>query len=880
MSDVRSRNGRDDGGGTLGRWWLGLLGAIFFILGLLIAAGGAWLIALGGSWYYLIAGLGLLASGFYITMANITGFWIYLATWAFTVIWALWEVGLEGWPLVPRLVAPTILLIAVLLSIPAFRDRQTDMRRWGGAAALILAGVFSAHFLAGGPRPVLAQQQSQPATTDSGDNAPTKEPPPFVENESDGQGSATDATEQTAPTSAQTEQPTSPEAVTPVPAGSESKSQEAATTTAPSEPTTPTGLTVSAKPLNNYKPSQHWPSWGGTVESKRYSPLDQINKDNVAKLKQVWSFESGDMPSEAAKGKYSPEHTPLEMDGSLYYCTAKNIIIALDAVNGEEEWRFDPQVPDDAIPYGATCRGVAYFENPDLPEDALCKHEIIEGTLDARLIAVDAALGQPCEDFGKNGEVDLAEGIGETVPGWYGNVAAPVIVRGIVVMGAQVKDGQAEDAPSGVIRGYDAATGKLAWAWDMCNPDLTGVPPDGQTYTRGTPNMWTSAAGDEELGYVYVPLGNSAVDYYGGNRSECENEYSSSVVALNVTTGKEVWHFQTVHYDVWDYDLGSQPTLVDFPTDNGTVPALIQASKQGQIYVLDRRTGKPLHSVESRKVPTDVGVEPDNLSETQPYSGYASLDKDRLTEKDMWGMSPLDQLWCRIQFRRATYEGEYTPPTVKNHFVEYPGYNGGSDWGSLAVDPVRGLIIANYNDMPNHNRLLTREEADERGLTSITVGHGKHNNPQVGSPYAIDINAGWRLATGMLCKEPPYGWIRAIDLKTGKTKWDHPFGDASANGPFGIPSMMPVTIGTPNNGGSVVTAGGLIFIAATTDNKFRAIDTDTGEVLWETELPAGGQANPMTYEVNGRQYVVIAPGGHHFMETPIGDYVIAFALPQ
>ena len=458
--------------------------------------------------------------------------------------------------------------------------------------------------------------------------------------------------------------------------------------------------------------------------------------------------------------------------------------------------------------------------------------------------------------------------------------------------GAQVKDGQAEDAPSGVIRGYDAVTGELEWAWDMGKPNLDGLPSEGETYTRGTPNMWTTASSDEALGYVYLPMGNSSVDYWGGNRSEEENEFSTSLVAIDVNTGEPVWHFQTVHYDVWDYDLGSQPTLVDFPREDGsTVPAIILPSKQGDIYVLNRETGESLFPVEEVEVPTG-GVEPDNLSPTQPRSGYHSLAFPNLEEKDMWGMTPIDQLWCRIQFRRASYKGMYTPPTVGQRFIQYPGYNGGNDWGSAAVDAERGIIIANYNDIPNFNRLIPREEAEERNLRPIYAGDDNTDSdtdgpaegagdPQVGAPYAIDVNAGWRApVTGMPCTAPPYGGIRAIDLASGETLWDEPLGTARKNGPFGIPSHMPFKIGTPNNGGPLLTASGLIFIAAATDDLIRAIDTETGEVLWNDVLPAGGQANPITYEADGRQYVVIGAGGHHFMETPIGDYVIAYALPE
>jgi quinoprotein glucose dehydrogenase len=420
----------------------------------------------------------------------------------------------------------------------------------------------------------------------------------------------------------------------------------------------------------------------------------------------------------------------------------------------------------------------------------------------------------------------------------------------------------------------------------MGHPAIDRLPPPGETYARGTPNSWTAASGDDELGLVYLPMGNSAVDYWSGSRSPLENEYSTSLVALDVTTGKPAWHFQTVHRDVWDYDLGSQATLVDFPTANGEVPAIVVPSKQGDLYVLDRRTGEPLTPVEERPVPQG-GVEPELRSPTQPHSLYHTLQKPELTERDMWGITPIDQLVCRIQFRKASYEGMYTPPTSDRHFIEYSGYNGGSDWGGISIDRERGVIVANYNDMPNYNRLVPRAEADRlgwaprdqvRGSPSGAEGAG---DPQAGTPFAIDVNAGWRMPfTRLLCKEPPYGGIRAIELATGRTLWDRPFGTARENGPFGLPSKLPIDIGTPNNGGSVITAGGLVFIAAATDNVFRAIDIDTGESVWHDVLPAGGQATPMTYEAGGRQYVAIVAAGHHFMETPVGDYVIAYALPE
>jgi quinoprotein glucose dehydrogenase len=835
-----------------GGWYAILLGALLVLLGLVLAVGGGWLISLGGSFYYLPSGVGLIIAGLLLMRQSAWGVWVYVLVYVATLAWAVWEVGLDPWPLVPRVVAPTILLVFVLMAVPAVARRRRE-GRIATSAAMAVAAVVIAGLALGpvageaGGRTDLAQAEpalpSPPPPEEGGSDPPLpQDPPPPEEGRSD---------------------PPLPDSLQPLP---------------PEEPEPPA-------PMPMLETGADWPAYGGTIHATRYSPLAQIDRSNVGRLERVWEYRTGDMPSEESEGKYAAETTPLKIGDDLFLCSAKNILISLDARSGRERWRYDPGVPDDAIPYSASCRGVAYYATPDASPTDHCAARVIEGTLDARLIAVDAATGQPCQDFGVAGEVNLLEGIGQTVPGFFSVTSPPTIVRGVVVIGHQVLDGQRRDAPSGVVRGYDAVTGELRWAWDLGRPGEKGPPPEGETYTRGTPNMWTIASGDEELGLVYLPMGNSAVDYYGATRSEEENRYASSLVAIDVTTGDVAWHFQTVRYDVWDYDLGSQATLVEFPTDQGGVPALLLPSKQGDIYVLDRRTGEPLAPVEERPVPTG-GVEPENLSPTQPFSLYHTLAKRDLTERDMWGMSPIDQLWCRIQFRQAAYQGIYTPPTVDQRWIQYPGYNGGSDWGGIAVDQERGIIIANYNDMPNHNRLVHREEVDRLGVRAIDDPLGQAEDapediaPQLGVPYGIDVNAGWRVKfTGLLCKQPPYGGIRAIDVATGRTLWDKPFGTARKNGPFGIPSYLPIDIGTPNNAGAVLTASGLVFIAAATDDLIRAIDIETGEVLWEDALPAGGQATPMTFEVGGRQYLVMMAGGHHFMETPIGDHVIGYALP-
>ena len=677
-----------------------------------------------------------------------------------------------------------------------------------------------------------------------------------------------------------TQQPsTGAEAPSPTDDATVSEAPEEQTT---DEDTADSAIATAAQPLMEV--GTDWPYWGGDAKATRYSPLNQITPENVDQLEQVFTFHTGDLPEGTAEGKYSPEVTPLKIGDDLLMCSAMNILISVNAATGEENWRFDPGVPNEAIPYGATCRGVSVYTNPDAAEGDACATRVIQGTLDAKLVAVDVETGAPCEDFGENGTVDMWQDIGERVPGWYAVTAPPAIVRGVVVTGAQVKDGQAEDAPSGVIRGYDAVTGELAWAWDLAAPDENrNGPPEGEVYTRGTPNMWTTAVADEELGLVYLPMGNSSVDYYGSNRSDAENEYATSLVALDASTGEEAWHFQTVRHDVWDYDLGSQASLIDY---QGT-PAVLLPSKQGDIYILNRETGEPLTPVGELTDLPKGEVEPDYISDTQPVSEWHTLRKDPLEEKDMWGFTPIDQLWCRIQFRRANYDGFFTPPSSDKPWIQYPGYNGGSDWGSVAIDTDRGIIIANYNDVPNYNRLVPRDEVTSKPINEMENGDSGGANaegaadPQSGSPYGISVNAGWRNdLTGVPCTRPPYGGIRAIDLETGETLWDRPLGTARRNGPFGIPSFLPFDIGTPNNGGSVVTAGGLGFIAAATDNLFRAIDIETGETVWSTVLPAGGQANPITYEVDGRQYVMVSAMGHHFMETPVGDEVIAWALPE
>jgi quinoprotein glucose dehydrogenase len=795
----------------LQRWAPVILGAILAGIGVILAGGGFVLAALGGSLYYLGVGLALVAAGYLLIKRRVGGLYLYVAAFVGTAVWSFWEVGLQGWALIPRLVGPFILLVLALLiapSLDAIAGRRLRMvgLAWTGAFVAALAVLV----------PIF--------TSSGGGGVPAVQADAAFENQL-------------------------------------------------------------------YAPTKgEWNAYGAGASAQRYSEAAQITPENAANLRRVWTFHTGDIPN-----KYGSELTPLKIGDAVYGCTAMNKLFALNAATGEKLWAYDPQVPAAWVPYTAACRGVTYYRNPNAVSGDVCAERIIEGTLDMRLIAVDMKSGQPCPGFGVGGSVDLKPGLAQkdsatgavtpVIPGTAAITSPPVIVQGVVVSGHQVLDGQRRWAASGVIRGYDAVTGELRFAWDINRPDVTTVPPDGEPYSLGTPNMWTTAVGDESLGLVYLPMGNSAGDYYTSLRSDEEKKFSSALVALDVKTGKPRWVFQTVHNDVWDYDLGSQPTLIEFPGAGGKVPAILLPTKNGDIYVLDRATGKPLHEVDEVPVPTG-GAEPDQRASTQPFSRYHTLRKPDLVESDMWGISPIDQMICRIDFRRARYDGPFTPPELDRNSISYPGYNGGSDWGSVAVDPHRGIIIANYNDMANFDMLVSRQQANAMGLypagdpraagsSSSAEGAGA----QTGTPYGILVNAGWQMPTGVLCTRPPYGGIRAIDLATGKTLWDRPFGSARRNGPFGLPTFLPFEIGTPNNGGPIVTAGGLIFIAAATDDLIKAIDIRTGKIVWSDVLPAGGQATPIVYEQNGKEYLLIMAGGHHFMMTPPGDSLIAYALP-
>lgn len=623
--------------------------------------------------------------------------------------------------------------------------------------------------------------------------------------------------------------------------------------------------------------AQDWPHYGNDLGGSRFSPLAQIDVSNVGALTRAWTFSLGKEPS----GEPAPfEATPLKVGNRLFVCSGYNDIVALDPETGKQLWRFAANASVDGV-FGQTCRGVTYFEDVAGDPSALCAERIYTATIDSRLLAVDAATGLPCPGFGSNGAVDLLNGISAAPVGYYHVTSPPVVIRGKLVIGGWVTDGQTTGEPSGVIRAYDAITGKFAWAWDIGRPDRSDEPAPGEHYTPGTPNSWAPMSADEALGLVYVPMGNATPDYHGGHRTAEMDRYSSSVVALDAETGRPRWHFQTTHHDLWDYDVPAQPVLLDLADGR---PALLQPTKRGEIFMLDRRTGVPIAPVVEKPVPVSM-VAGERSSPTQPFStGVPSFTGERPREATMWGLTPIDQAWCRLQFRRARFEGSLTPIQADKPTITWPGALGGINWGSVSVDPRTRIMIVNSSHVINYNRLIPRAVADAMGLKPIPKPSFENvAGPvaQAGTPFAASV-APFLSPLVAPCTQPPYGLISAVDLNTRKLLWQKPFGTARDSGPLLLSTGLPIPLGVPNIGGSVATGSGLVFIGATQEHMIRAYDARTGRELWKGRLPAGGNATPMTYwsAKSGRQFVVIAAGGHGGILSGYGDQLIAFALPK
>ena len=619
-------------------------------------------------------------------------------------------------------------------------------------------------------------------------------------------------------------------------------------------------------------PTAGWPEYGGTSGGERHSPLTQITPENVRGLEIAWVHHHGDIEdgSHGTGVRSSFQATPILVDDALVFCTPFDRVISIDAQTGAERWSYDPHVERDGM-YLLNCRGVAAWRDARAEPGAVCQRRIFAGTLDARLLALDARSGEPCRDFGSGGAVDLREGIGDTQPGEYGMTSPPSVVGDRVITGAMVLDNRRADAPSGVVRAWDARSGKRLWAWDPVPPGQLSAP--GAAYRRGTANAWTPFASDPSLGLVYVPTGNASPDYYGGQRDGLDF-YSSSLVALDVRTGVVRWHFRTVHHDLWDYDVPAQPVFLDFPRDGASVPALVLATKMGHLFFLDRRSGEPLFPVEERAVPQGA-VPGETLSPTQPFPlRPAPIHPARLTPDDAFGFTFWDRGRCRAQIEAARSEGIFTPPSVQGT-IQFPGMAGGANWGSGSVDAARGLFVINTSRLATYVRLVPRAEFDAK-FPDGPPAFGFE--PQAGTPYALERRL-LLSPLGAPCNPPPWGTLAAIDVASGDLRWETPLGTARDMAPFPIWLFAPH--GVPNVGGPLTTASGLTFIGATTDRYLRAFRTETGEELWRGRLPAGAQATPMTYRLreDARQLVVVAAGGHGLIPGQPGDALVAFTLP-
>ncbi|HEX2528814.1 MAG TPA: glucose/quinate/shikimate family membrane-bound PQQ-dependent dehydrogenase [Geminicoccus sp.] len=815
--------------GTIDVLWV-----IIAILGLSSAVAGIWLIALGGSWYYLGAGVAMLTTAYLLWRRRPAAPWVYALLTVGTLVWAIWEAGFDWWPLAARGDVIFLLGLALLtpwvtraLGAPDGPGRVSAIRGSGLAlsSALVIALLVGIAALMNDPHRIsgrLPEARAQLAAT--GDGVPPGE----------------------------------------------------------------------------------WHAYGRTGFGQRYSPLDQITPDNVANLEVAWTYRTGDVPGSRPGDPVETtfEVTPLKIGDRLFLCTPYQDVIALDADTGEELWRYDPQIRDELALQHLTCRGLSYHDGTaadaapaaDIPDQqpaiqpppidlptatagaqtvASCPRKLFMPTADGRLIALDPETGGVCTSFGLEGQINLWTNMPHIRAGGYYSTSPVVVTQELVIVGGTVLDNVSTTEPSGVIRAFDVDTGSLVWNWDPANPDQTAPLPPGETYTPNSPNSWSISSVDEQLGMVYVPLGNQPPDQWGGNRSADVERFSSSVVALDLATGQVRWVFQTVHHDLWDYDVPSQPSLIDLTTDGEAVPALVQPTKQGEVYVLNRQTGEPILPVTEVRVPQGA-VEGDFTAPTQPVS-QLSFDPPPLSGADMWGATMFDQLACRIAFHRLRYDGRYTPPSLQGSLV-YPGNFGVFNWGSIAVDPQRQIAFTTPAYLAFVSQLIPRKD----DTTLYVQGEDREDNSlpalneNFGAPFAVQLSA-FTSVLGLPCQAPPWGYVAGADLTTGEIVWKHKNGTTRDAAPVPLPFPM----GVPNLGGPIMTAGGVAFLSGTIDYYVRAYDVTDGTQRWESRLPAGGQATPMTYMgKDGRQYVLVIAGGHGSLGTKVGDHVIAYALPR
>jgi quinate dehydrogenase (quinone) len=796
--------------GPVGRLYLGLLGLVIGAAGLFFVIFGAKLAMLGGSLYFVIAGVLLVLSGVLTITARPLGGILYLAVWLVTLPWAVYDAGVEFWPLVSRLLAISVGAVVVLLSLPLMKrsvGKTTGNRSYIGAAAVVAIGCAAGVWGMFLPHGIVRNASQAP------------------------------------------------------------ESQAAA----------------------NDPATANWTSYGGNNNHDRFTPADQINRETVSELAVAWTFNTGDVPASTGGGA-EDQTTPLMVNDSVYVCTPHNNVASIDPVTGAKKWEFDSGVTNDDW---QRCRGLAYFDAsqpltqptaegssqvilPSAPANGACTRRVLMNSTKGQLVAIDADTGLACGDFGTNGVVDLNAGMGPgAATGDYYPTSAPTLAGTTIVVGGRVGDNVSLDMPGGVVRGFDVMTGALRWAFDPGAPGVTQLP-EGQVWTRSTPNVWAPMSWDALSNTVYMPVGSAAIDLWGVKRRPLDRQYGATMLAVDATTGQEKWRYQTVHDDLWDFDVPMQPTFLDFKGR----PAMVFGTKAGQIFVLDRLTGQPLTEVEEQAfAPGNMPGE--TYSPTQPISvGMPQIGAETLTESDMWGATPFDQLVCRVKFKSMRYTGLFTPPGT-DPSLNLPGSLGGLNWGGASYDPTTGYAF--FNDMRLGLEVqLVPYEGDAKasnGDESATVT-ASSVQPLVGTPYAITAKDRFMSPLGIPCQKPPFGTMTAVDMRTQQIAWQIPMGTVQDTGPLGIKMHAPMPIGMPTIGGSLATQGGLVFFAATQDFYLRAIDSATGDEVWKARLPVGSQGTPISYVArNGKQYVVISAGGGR-NSSERGDYVIAYALPE
>ncbi len=815
------------------RWVVTVTSGVVALMGAGLLGGGAWLIRLGDTPYYALAGALLLVEAALLWRRDRLALTVHAIVILLTLGWGLYEVGLDWWPLAIRLNVP--FLVGLWLWLPALSGRlhaRRDQEVRSGAVASLPRGLLGVSLAA------------------------------FVV----------------------------------VAIGSWLHDPHEVTGSLPAMPRTAT--------VPDPVPAADWHAYGRSQMGQRYAPLAQITPANVADLSVAWHYRTGDVrgrPGDPEETTF--EVTPLKVGDLLYLCTPHQMVVALDATTGVERWRVTLRVQGGLALQHLTCRGLAYHPGPGTappvsetpaaatsspPTAALpvaarsgphvnrCGARLFMPTADGRVVALDPATGAVCADFGGGtGQINLWEGMPNVRVGGYYATSPPAIAGDRLIIGGTVLDNVSMRQPSGVIRAYDVYSGRLLWNWDPGRPDDTAPLAPGQTYVESTPNSWSVSAVDEALGLVYVPMGNAPPDQWGARRTPETERFSSSVVALDVATGRLRWVFQTVHHDLWDYDVPAQPSLLDITLGGRQVPALVQATKQGELFVLDRRTGRPIWPVRERPAPQTAQAG-DRAAPTQPVSAI-SFNPPRLTGADAWGATLFDQLGCRIALKRLHYEGRFTPPSVRGALI-HPGNFGVFNWGGIAVDPQRQVAFVTPTYLAFTSQLVPRP--DDESL--VVQGEARPQdslpalNENFGAPYAVKL-AAFTSPFGLPCHQPPWGHVAGVDLMTGRVAWRHRNGTVRDLAPVPLPFRM----GVPNLGGPIVTAGGVAFLSGTLDNSVRGYDLVSGRELWQARLPAGGQATPMTYQgADGRQYLVVVAGGHGSLGTKAGDHVIAYALPR